>query len=88
MAEPVRCGKDDGGVVDARAIQRVTSVANRVWGNREHQVVRKSDEFVSVEWICLAIFVTCGLIALPFVKDAFIVQQIWSTMCATFGITS
>jgi len=56
-------------------------------GSKEHEIVRKFDRFVNVEWICLAIFAIFGLIALPFVKDAFIVQQIWSTMCMAFGIT-
>ena len=40
------------------------------------------------EWIGLAFFVGIGLLALPFVRNVFMVQGIWLTICSAIGITS
>ena len=39
------------------------------------------------EWIGLAFFAGVGLLALPFVHDALIVQRIWLTLCSAAGLT-
>lgn len=39
------------------------------------------------EWIGLAFFVGIGLLALPFVRDAIIIQRIWLTFCSAVGIS-
>jgi hypothetical protein len=39
------------------------------------------------EWIGLVFFVGVGLLALPFVRDVFLVQGIWLTICSAIGIT-
>jgi|GEM_PF-1546628 hypothetical protein len=39
------------------------------------------------EWIGLALFAGVGLLALPFVYDALIVQRIWLTLCSAVGLT-
>lgn len=39
------------------------------------------------ELIGLAFFVGIGLLALPFVRDAFMIQQIWLSICAAVGIS-
>jgi hypothetical protein len=39
------------------------------------------------EWIGLAFFIAAGLIALPFVHDAVLIQRIWLTICSAVGIS-
>ena len=39
------------------------------------------------EWIGLAFFLGIGLLALPFVRDAIIIQRIWLTICSAVGIS-
>jgi len=39
------------------------------------------------EWIGLALFAGVGLLALPFVHEALIVQRIWLTLCSAAGLT-
>jgi len=39
------------------------------------------------EWIGLAFFVGVGLLALPFVHDAVLIQRIWLTICSAVGIS-
>ena len=49
---------------------------------------RKLRQIGRAEWIGLAFFVGAGLIAFPFVRDAFMVQGIWLMICSAIGITS
>jgi hypothetical protein len=49
---------------------------------------RKLRQVGRVEWIGLAFFVGVGLLAFPFVRDAFMVQGIWLMICSAIGITS
>lgn len=39
------------------------------------------------EWIGLAVFAVAGLLALPLVRDAVMIQQIWMTLCGVVGLS-
>jgi hypothetical protein len=39
------------------------------------------------ELIGLAFFICVGLLALPFVRDAFVIQQLWLSICSAVGIS-
>lgn len=39
------------------------------------------------EWIGFAVFAAVGLGALPLVRDAVLVQQLWTTLCGVVGIS-
>ena len=39
------------------------------------------------EWIGVVFFVAIGLMALPFVHDAVLIQRIWLTICSAVGIS-
>ena len=39
------------------------------------------------EWIGLAVFAAAGLLALPLVRDAVMIRQIWITLCSAAGLS-
>jgi len=39
------------------------------------------------EWVGVAFFVAVGLMALPFVHDAVLIQRIWLTICSAVRIS-
>jgi len=47
----------------------------------------KSFVLSRAEWIGLAFFAVVGLLALPFVHDAVLIQRIWLTICSAVGIS-
>lgn len=43
--------------------------------------------FGRAEWIGLAFFVGAGLLALPFVSDAILLQRFWLSICSAVGLS-
>lgn len=57
-----------------------------MFAKRPREVSRPSG-LSRAEWIGLAFFIAAGLIALPLVHDAVLIQRIWLTICSAVGIS-